>query len=67
MWTEGSPELVEMAWDQVSGGDDQVDLQEYIDLRTRYGDEEQEISYDFESADLDDNDYLDHDEWINSE
>ena len=46
------------------GGDEEVSLSEYIDMRSKFGDSVEEITYDFGYADQDDNDYLDYDEWI---
>lgn len=59
------PEVMAAMWPHVNGGDE-IDLPEYIDLRSKFGvpKSDEEIAYDFGWADQDDNDYLDYDEWI---
>jgi Flp pilus assembly pilin Flp len=60
-----SPEFLEMVWGYVHGGDEEVTIQEYIDLCSgTFGDSEQVVTQDFEWADQDDSDYLDHNEWV---
>jgi Flp pilus assembly pilin Flp len=57
------PEIMAAIWPHVHGGDQEVDLQEYIDMRTRVGAGDH-MEEDFGWADQNDDDVLDYDEWI---